>query len=253
VTGLLVKLRIRYSKLGKVRWTSQRDVARIWERGLRRAGLPVAYSKGFSPRPLISFGLGLPTGCESVAEYLDVVLEGRPVGEASADEAWADGMALGLSSLLPAGFDVLSLAWIDPASRSLQESVTCCRWEVEVLPFGDESLESRLERLLEAPSVPVSRERKGREEVVDLGPAIESLVSLGPSDRPGCFGSGTTVLSAELATRPTNVRPHELAAALGAELRSAIRTHQWIDHDGTRVEPLALEVASSAVEWASLS
>ncbi len=74
-----MRIRFRFSKLGKIRFTSQRDVARMWERALRRAGLPLAYTAGFSPRPQLSFGLALPTGCESLAEYLDVALdEGRP-------------------------------------------------------------------------------------------------------------------------------------------------------------------------------
>ena len=63
------RLRIRFTKLGKVRWTSHRDVARMWERAFRRAQLPVAYSAGFSPRPRVSFGLALPTGHESEADY----------------------------------------------------------------------------------------------------------------------------------------------------------------------------------------
>ena len=67
-----MKVRFRYAKLGKLRWTSQRDVARMWERALRKAAVPVAYTSGFSPRPKLSFGLALPTGCESVAEYLDI-------------------------------------------------------------------------------------------------------------------------------------------------------------------------------------
>ena len=57
-----MRIRFRFSKLGKIRFTSQRDVARMWERALRRAGLPLAYTEGFSPRPQLSFGLALPTG-----------------------------------------------------------------------------------------------------------------------------------------------------------------------------------------------
>src|SRR3954466_11109388 len=67
-----MKVRIRFSKLGKVRFTSHRDVARIWERALRRAAVPVAYTEGFSPHPKLSFGLALSTGHESLGEYLDV-------------------------------------------------------------------------------------------------------------------------------------------------------------------------------------
>ena len=56
VTGR-TRVRIRFSKLGKVRFTSHRDTARIWERALRRVEAPVAYTEGFSPRPRLSFGL----------------------------------------------------------------------------------------------------------------------------------------------------------------------------------------------------
>ena len=74
------RLRFRFSKMGKVRFTSHRDVARMWERALRRSRLPVAYSQGFVPHPLVSFGLALPTGCESLGEYLDVRLESGRAG-----------------------------------------------------------------------------------------------------------------------------------------------------------------------------
>ena len=69
-----MRLRIRFSKLGKVRFVGHRDVARIMERALRRCGVPVTYSEGFSPRLRMSFGLALPTCYESEAEYLDVPL-----------------------------------------------------------------------------------------------------------------------------------------------------------------------------------
>ena len=69
------KILVRFSKAGKVRFTSHRDVARIWERALRRVALPVAYSEGFSPRPKVSYGLALPTGYESAGEYFDVELD----------------------------------------------------------------------------------------------------------------------------------------------------------------------------------
>ena len=80
----MARVRIRFAKLGKIRWTSHRDTARMWERAFRRARLPVGYTNGFSPRPRVSFGLALPTGHESVAEYLDVELtDSCPVGRAN--------------------------------------------------------------------------------------------------------------------------------------------------------------------------
>ena len=95
-----MRVRIRFVKLGKIRWTSHRDVARMWERAFRRAALPVAYTAGFSPRPKVSFGLALPTGHESVAEYLDVEL--APAGP----DVVIASLPARLSSALPAGVDV---------------------------------------------------------------------------------------------------------------------------------------------------
>src|SRR5438094_8664069 len=80
-----MKVRIRFSKLGKIRFTSHRDVARIWERALRRAALPVAYTEGFSPHPKLSFGLALSTGHESLGEYLDVDLAAPDTGVDAVD------------------------------------------------------------------------------------------------------------------------------------------------------------------------
>src|SRR5438067_13076726 len=88
------KVRIRFCKLGKVRFTSHRDVARIWERALRRATLPVAYTEGFSPHPKLSFGLALSNGHESLGEYLDVDLA-APVD--------VDSIAARLDPCLPIG------------------------------------------------------------------------------------------------------------------------------------------------------
>ena len=67
-------IRIRFTKAGRVRFVSHRDVARLFERALRKLHLPVAYTEGFSPRPKLSFGLALTVAHESEAEYLDVEL-----------------------------------------------------------------------------------------------------------------------------------------------------------------------------------
>ena len=57
-----MKIRFRFAKVGKIRWTCHRDLARMWERAFRRTQLPLAYSAGFAPRPKVSFGLALSTG-----------------------------------------------------------------------------------------------------------------------------------------------------------------------------------------------
>ena len=119
----LTRLRIRFAKLGKVRWTSHRDTARMWERAFRRVDLPVAYSNGFSPRPRVSFGLALSTGYESVAEYLDIELSDSPP-EGITPQLDLEGLTGGLSAALPEGVDVLAIAASSDRTLSLQEEVT---------------------------------------------------------------------------------------------------------------------------------
>ena len=230
-----MRVRLRFSKLGKIRWTSHRDVARMWERALRRASLPVAHTEGFTPRPKVSFGLALPTGHESVAEYLDVELE----------TAWLDVDTLPalLSPALPAGIDVTGAAVVDGRTGSLQESVTSCTWELEAVGAPPDEVADLLGRALAAGSLVITRERKGVEVTDDVRPAIVSASVVGSAP---CVSEGYVdhdpgaLVVAELATHPRSLRPAEFLAALSPGLREGHvrRTHQWIMRDGARSEPL---------------
>ncbi len=238
------RLRVRYTKTGRIRYTSQRDNARAWERALRRARLPIAYSEGFNPRPLLAFSLALPTGCESGAEYTDLrfAIPGEAsVGPVVSPEATpADASAVGalLDSLLPEGLEVQAAAAIGDDRTSLQEQVTSCSWSVEVTGMTETELVERVEHLLHADSVPIERERKGRRVTDDLRPSIQSL-----SVEEGGSSPGVLRLGAELATKPRGVRPAELLRGISPTLRlvRACRRAQWIDHDGIRLEPLTTD------------
>ena len=90
-----MRLRLRFTKRGKIRFTSHRDTARVWERTVRHAQIPIAYSQGFSPHAKLSFGLALSTGFESDAEYLDIELTRFP------DRlSWSTQIAPGLDKAL---------------------------------------------------------------------------------------------------------------------------------------------------------
>jgi radical SAM-linked protein len=221
------RLRLRFSKEGKIRFTSHRDVARMWERALRRSGLPVSYSEGFVPHPLVSFGLALPTGCESYGEYLDLRLEPAAPGEVP-----VEGLPGILSALLPEGIEVQVAAFVEDTEGSLQQEVGSCDWELEVLGVPGEELAERVDTMLASPTLTIRRERKGRPSEDDIRPAILTLSTTSPLGR----------LRAELATHPRGVRPGDLVMALGADAvpGRAWRTHQWIERDGARFEPLAL-------------
>jgi hypothetical protein len=268
----MARVRLRFAKLGKIRWTSHRDTARMWERAFRRIELPLAYSSGFSPRPKVSFGLALPTGYESVAEYLDVELldDGGPspdvagpdgaapgagtcAGRASTAEQLRhlDGLADRLSAALPAGVDVLATAAGDGRVPSLQEDVALCTWRLAVAPaegnigFRVPDLEARVSRVLDAAEIVVTRQRKGKDVTEDIRPAICSLRLVGETHE-GVW------LECDLATQPRSLRPSELVLALGADLeaRNVRRLHQWIERDGARWEPLEAPLAATGAPHA---
>jgi radical SAM-linked protein len=91
---------VRYAKRGKMRFASHRDVARAFERGVRRAGLPIAYSAGFTPHPKISYPGGAPTGVASEAEYLSLALTERQAETQVCQR---------LDAALPDGIDVIDV------------------------------------------------------------------------------------------------------------------------------------------------
>jgi radical SAM-linked protein len=230
------RVRFRFSKTGKVRFTSHRDVARMWERALRRSRLPVALSQGFSPHPLLSFGLALPTGCESRGEYLDARLD-----EARPDEVSFVALPSLLTPLLPDGVVVQAAGAVALAEGSLQQEVASCDWELEVFGLSGEELQERVEQVLASPSLIVHRERKGRPTEDDVRPAILTL-AVTHDDGPEQGEQPIGRFRAELATHPRGVRPSDLLSAFGTDvvLARACRTHQWIERDGARFEPLSV-------------
>ena len=221
-----MRVRLEFAKLGKVRFTSHRDVARMFERAFRRVGLPVAYSGGFAPRPKVSFGLALPTGAESVAEYLDV--------ELSRDVEFASLPAT-LSAALPVGVDVTAATAVDGRAPSLQQEVTSCTWVVELPELGEPAVAELARETLAAPALAATRERKGKQVTDDLRPAVLALTADG------------TTLTFELATRPRGVRPTEVLAVVRPELDVSCvrRTNQWIERDGARFGPMEVDPAAT--------
>jgi radical SAM-linked protein len=240
------RVRLRYAKHGKVRWTSHRDAARIWERALRRAGIAVAYTEGFSPRPRLHFGLALPTGYESECELLDVDLSGRGDGEDGANGGVDPaGLPVRLTAALPVGFTVTAVAVLAGGEPSLQQDVTSCSWYVELRDVAPAAAELAVRTALDAATLPLARSRKGQERVDDLRPGILAL-RVGATTQ-----DGLATLEADLATQPRALRPSELLAACFPDVADTIdithrvvRTHQWIERDGARREALPVPATS---------
>jgi hypothetical protein len=173
--------------------------------------------------------MALPTGAESVAEYIDIDL----VVGVSID--LDDPAVIGdISDALPVGMDVQVIAERDSSRGSLQTEVTSTTWELAGPGIEPELLESAAKKILAADELLVERERKGQRRIDDVRPLIRNL---GPDS------SGTRFV-AELNTVGRALRPSELAVAAFPGIDPVdvrvLRTHQWTDHDGDRREVLSL-------------
>lgn len=200
-----MRLRVVFSKSGPLRYTGHLDLHSIWERTIRRAGLPLAYTQGFRPGPKIQLASALPLGIIGRAEIVDLWL---------LDEAAVGGReAQALQSAAPPGLGILSLEQVDERSPALQTQVVSAEYEVTLLDSPDEALlKERLAALLGAASLP--RERRGK--AYDLRPLIESLETV-PGD-----GSGETRLFMRLAARDgATGRPEEVLASLEIPVEAA--------------------------------
>lgn len=229
--GAANPVRLQYTKLGKVRWISHRDVARALERAFRVVQLPLAFSEGFSPRPKVSFGLALSTGHESDAEYVDLVLaEALPL----------DALVPRISEALPDGIDVVGAVALADRAPALQEAVTCVEWRVDVAhkdltAIDPAQLRDLVDAALVLPTLVTMRRRKGGDVVEDVRPVIRRITVCDEPSAPGL----PTVVEMEMSTQPRGAKPGEVLAAIGdlTDTR-ARRTHQWIERDGARQEPL---------------
>jgi len=230
-------LRIRYTKRGKIRFIGHRDVARIWERTLRKANIPVLYSQGFSPHPRISFGLALPTGFESEAEYVDIYLG----EEFFMNDFDSKSIQQDIDRALPVGMDALGIGIVSTSEDSLQEAVDSCIWEVRVSGVGVEEFKKIRDEMFSSDSLNIERERKGKLLVEDVRQQVHSM------DITEEHEDGVTILT-ELGTKPRVLRPTDLLKRINSELRTVrvLRKEQLTLQGNQRIEPLSIELHPAA-------
>lgn len=235
-----MQVRLRWVKLGKLRFTSHRDMARIWERALRQAQLPVTYTQGFSPRAKLAFGLALPTTYESMCEFIDVSLNTVDVDVST--------IAQRVNPFLPVGVEVTAVAPVERGETSLQQAVTSSTWLLAVAADAM-AVSTWIDSVLNAAEIVVTRERKGKEVTDDLRPAILSLAIAEPSmfDAASGVPNDCVCIVAELATQPRALRPGELLDIFepGYTFVRGRRLHQWIASAGARREPISLGAAAT--------
>ncbi len=233
-------LRLRFSKTGKIRFVGHRDMARIFERSMRSAGIPVAYTEGFSPRPKVAFGLALAVGYESDNEYLDVFIS---------ESVDLDATATALARALPHGIDLQEIGLMERRGTSLMELVTSCEWDITLRTADEAAVAASVDALIAADRVVITRERKGKPVDDNIRPDLLSLkVSMNPE-------TSTARITAELGTEGRSLRPAEFLGALEPTfgVNRVRRTHQWISHGDTRIEPHEAGVSRAAHPYVGVS
>jgi radical SAM-linked protein len=194
------RLRITFTRDETLKYIGHLDMARTWQRIVRRANLPLAYSEGFNPQPKLSFAAALPVGCTSDHEELDMVLS-QPCG--------IDVVKAQLDQALPPGMKVVSISEMPLKAPALQTQLAAAEFEITVEGEAEiEVLPERVRQFLAATEV--MRDR--RDKVYNLRPLVQTLsIEPAPADR-------AVVIRSRLQADPEGTgRPDELAAALGLD------------------------------------
>jgi radical SAM-linked protein len=174
------RVRLRYTKGEPVRYISLLDLMRLWERAIRRARVPVAYSHGFNPRAKVALACPLPTGVTSVVEDIDLFLVAR-----------MDPGALlrTLNRVLPPGVQVTAAEDVSLNTPALQSLRASAEYRARVVWSAAASeLEARMANLMGAEQIKRTRDRKGQAVEYDLRPLIERVWLVGRSHEEWLVG-----------------------------------------------------------------
>ena len=196
------RVRIRYAKRGRLRFTSHRDFARAFERALRRAEVPMAYSAGFTPHPKISYVGASPTGVASEAEYLEIGLA-RAVD--------VEQLRAALDNALPDGLDVVEAVLAGPGS--LAERMVASDWRIELSGVPVEQAQAAMDEFLARDEVAVDRMTKNGRRQVDVRAAVITAEVSGAGSTGG--DPLRAILDVVVRQVTPTVRPDDVVAALG--------------------------------------
>jgi radical SAM-linked protein len=208
------RLRLTFAKKAQVKYISHLDLALAWERALRRAQIPLAYSQGFNPRPKMQFASSLPLGAVSRAEIVDIIVT-EPVVPT---EAMAQ-----IKVALPLGIELHTVVEAPLKTPALQSLLHQAEYQVTVeTELSAEELTRRIETLLVADKIVQTRRRKRQDEEIDLRPWLYDL-------RLDSATGGEAHLHMRLAAGQSgNLRPVEVLKALDL-------TDNWAEVERTRL------------------
>ncbi len=163
----LQRLRVTFSRGTEAKYCSHLDLMRLWERALRRADLPLAYSEGFTPHARIALASPLPVGVTSEGELMEVYLRKRVSPRFFLDQ---------MRPQLPAGIDISMVEEANIAAPSLQSLVRFAEYQVTVeCPQTRQEVETGIASLMAQKEVLIERRRPGGAKSLDLRSLVEQV------------------------------------------------------------------------------
>jgi radical SAM-linked protein len=230
-------IRVRFSRGESVKFISHLDLMKVFERAIRRSGLPIAYSKGFNPHPQMVFGLPLSVGMTSDCEYADFEL---------ADETEPEKFMKRLNASLPAGIRVTAAA-VNNSKRNIMASISGAEYLLQLftnddLPFDKAS--AGLESMLKCVSVKAEKESMGKDgrkalKETEIRPMIINAeiepIEAPPPGYEG-FGSAYRIKAVLKAGSEANLRPDLFLKAFVRQLgvsADAVRIHRSALYSGS--------------------
>ena len=195
------KLRLKYAKRGRLRFSSHRDFQRAFERALRRANVPIAFSTGFSPHPKVSYNNAAPTGTASEAEYIEI---GVTV------ECDPDRIRLALDEALPPGLDIVDA--VVSNTPDFAARLEASQWRLEFPGVAHAELSTVVEQFMDQAEVLVERLMKTGIRTFDARSAVvfaEVLDEVATPGDPEC-----AILALVVRHSTPAVRPDDVLAAL---------------------------------------
>ncbi|MFF5444670.1 TIGR03936 family radical SAM-associated protein [Streptomyces sp. NPDC012888] len=198
------RIRLRYTKRGRLRFTSHRDFQRAFERALRRAEVPMAYSAGFTPHPKVSYANAAPTGTGSEAEYLEIALTAHRDPEKLREL---------LDESLPVGLDITDA--VEARTSGLADRLTASIWELRLEGVDVAEAEQATARFLAADTVEVQRRTKNGMRTFDTRGAVVGIEVL-PSEGDRTPDSACAILRLVVRHVTPAVRPDDVLSGLRA-------------------------------------
>lgn len=189
------RVRVRFSKEGSLRFISHNDLLRLWDRMLRRTGLPLKSSEGFHTKTRLSSPLSLAVGIAGVEEIIDLEFTRACSAEEVADL---------LAKEVPLGLGIVSVHVLTNAEARMP--VTLVEYICDFgTGFCESEIEARIQTLLAGSSWVVCRQAPGKpDKQVDIRPYIDNIVAT------------PTGLIVRLHVRAgATARPEEVLEALG--------------------------------------